>query len=403
MSNQFPSSRRAFLGHVAAGAGAAILLGGCGGGVSSDAGRSSEPGRTVGSEVTSDPDRASDPGPASMAQRLTGIDRDPSRRWRVAGTDLAIPYVIDDDTIGFLFGDTFDTATQDGPPVASDWRSPVLLRSGSEPGGRGGIVFDSAAGVDGDGRAPEIMVNGHLGPGIDGVWEFSVIPNDGITVPGTGRQIVSYMSIQNWDVVEPAGPRWRTNCSGLAYSDDGDTFVRAGSQWPNDPANTDPFQMWSMQHDGDWVYVFSVRAGRQDGSMMLQRVPADQLLDRNAYEGWGRSGSTWRWGRPCTPILEGRFGEPSVRRLRDGTWAMSNLNCATGDIVTRTAEGPNRPWSDEKVQVPPDEVSPHPYGGFIHPWSTSEVDGLHLMVSRWLRDDSGATTAYDVSHYVGTL
>src|SRR5262245_20604674 len=39
------------------------------------------------------------------------------------------------------------------------------------------------------------------------------------------------------------------------------------------------------------------------------------------------------WGRPCTGILHGRFGEPSVRRLVDGTWAMAYLNCATGCIV----------------------------------------------------------------------
>lgn len=397
MSNGLNTSRREFLGHIAAGAGTALVLGGCGGASSTG------PSRPTDRTGTTAPGRPADPGPVTDTRRLTGVDRDPSRRWHVAGTDLGIPYVIDDHTVGFLFGDTFDTATQDGPPLASDWRSPVLLRSGSRPGDPEGIVFDSAAGVHGDGRAPEIMVNGHLGVGIDGVWEFSVIPNDAVTLPGTGRQVVSYMSIQNWDVVEPAGPRWRTNYAGLAYSDDGNSFTRSSVQWPNDEANTDPFQMWSMQRVGDWVYVITVRAGRQDGPMMLQRVRVERMLDRDAYEGWGRSGSTWSWGRPCTPILEGRFGEPSMRRLSDGTWAMSYLNCATGDIVTRTSDGPNRTWSDEKVQVAPDVTSPHPYGGFIHPWSSSKVDGLCLMVSRLLRNESGATTAYDVSQHVGTL
>lgn len=393
MSNQSVRTRREFLGTVVVGAGAVVLLGRCGGDPSSD------PDRPAGRGRTSRPGATSGRGPARWKKRLTGADRDTSRRWHVAGTDLGIPYVIDDGSVGFLFGDTYDKARWEGPPPLSDWRSPVMLRSGSPPGDPDGIVFDSAAGVDGDGRAPEIMVDGHLGVGFDGVWEFTVIPNDGITFPETGRQVVSYMSILNWDVVGPDGPRWKTNYAGLAYSDDGNHFTRTPVQWPNDDGNTDPFQMWSMQRHGDWVYVFTVRAGRQDGPMMLQRVRWDRILDRDAYQGWGRRGSTWRWGRPCTPILEGRFGEPSVRRLPDGTWAMSYLNCVTGHIVTRTSDGPNRDWSDEKVQV----TSVNQYGGFIHPWSTSEVDGLHLMVSKWSRDKAGVTTAYHVSQYVGTL
>jgi hypothetical protein len=50
-------------------------------------------------------------------------------------------------------------------------------------------------------------------------------------------------------------------------------------------------------------------------------------------------------------LPEGRFGEPSVRRLSDGTWAMSYLNCVTGCIVTRTAAGPDQAWSGEKTQL----------------------------------------------------
>ena len=59
--------------------------------------------------------------------------------------------------------------------------------------------------------------------------------------------------------------------------------------------------MWTMQRDGDYVYVFSVRAGRQDGPMMLRRVRWDRLFYPESYEGWGWNGTNWGWGRPCTP------------------------------------------------------------------------------------------------------
>jgi hypothetical protein len=340
-------------------------------------------------------------GAATWRKRLTGADLDTNHRWQVAGTDLGIPYVLENGSIGYLFGDTFNTPWPEGPPLPNDWRSPVMLRSNVHPGAPGGVVFDSAARVAGDGRAPGIMHNGHHGVGIDGVWEVTVIPNDGIAFPETGRQLVSYMSIANWDSAGPLGPHWRTNYAGLAFTDNGNDFVRTPLKWWNDPGNTDPFQMWTMQRDGDLVYVFSVRAGRQEGPMVLRRVHWERMFDPGAYEGWGWNGSDWGWGRPCTPILTGRFGEPSVRRLADGTWVMSYLDATIGCIVTRTAPGPDRAWSAPKVQVGFWQ-EPGMYGGFVHPWSTRAAGGLHLMVSKWTRGPDGRSTAYHVSQFAGT-
>ncbi|MGC4896973.1 DUF4185 domain-containing protein [Micromonospora sp. DT31] len=334
---------------------------------------------------------------ATWRKRLTGADLDTNHRWQVAGTDLGIPYVLENGSIGYLFGDTFNTPWPEGPPVPNDWRSPVMLRSAVHPGAAGGIVFDSAARVAGNGRAPELMRNGHNGIGIDGLWEVTVIPSDGISFPETRRQIVSYMSIENW-----GAPYWRTRYAGLAYSDNGNDFIRTPLKWWNDGTNTDPFQMWTMQRDGDWVYVFSVRAGRQPGPMMLRRVRWDRLFFPESYEGWGYNGSNWGWGRPCTPILTGRFGEPSVRRLADGTWVMSYLNGSIGCIVTRTASGPDQVWTNEKIQVTPLQ-EPGLYGGFIHPWSSRRANDLHLMVSKWTRTPDNRSTAYHVSQFAGSV
>lgn len=339
---------------------------------------------------------------ASYKKRITGADLDTNYRWQVAGTDLGIPYVLENGSIGYLFGDTFNTPFPEGPPVPNDWRSPVMLRSGVHPGAGSGIVFDSAARVRGNGRARELFPSPH---DMRGFWgaEFTPIPNDGVSFPETGRQVVSFMSVNHWKSVGPAGPHWRTNYASLAYSDNGNDFVRVPYLgWENDEGNRSPFQMWTMQRDGEWVYVFSVRAGRQDGPMMLQRVHWTRILEKGAYQGWGWNGQNWGWGRPCSPILHGRFGEPSVRRLANGTWAMAYLNAANGTIVTRTAAGPDRVWSEEKVQVAFWQ-EPSMYGGFIHPWSSTGTNNLHIMVSKWSTGPDGRSTAYHVSQYVGTL
>lgn len=337
---------------------------------------------------------------AVMKKRITGADLDTAQRWQVAGTDLGIPYVLENGAIGFLFGDTFSSAR---PEDHQDWRSPVMLRSHSQPATQS-IIWDNAAGVGGDGLAPGLL--GGPEPG-----EVTMIPNDGISFPETGRQIISFMSVETW-YNNPAftpgpGPNdseWKPRYAGLAYSDDGNKFIRhQGLKWPNNPDNSDPYQMWTMQRDGDWVYIFSVRAGRQSGPMMLRRVRWDRMFYQGEYECWGHRDGQWQWGNPCTPILEGNFGEPSVKRLSDGTWVMSYFNKRIASIVTRTATGPDRVWTSEKVQLTGLQ-QPALYGGFIHPWSTTKPFDLHLMVSVWRHADTPdhPTTEYHVSHYTGT-
>ncbi|GAB1311922.1 hypothetical protein MFIFM68171_02132 [Madurella fahalii] len=333
---------------------------------------------------------------AVWKKRLTGEDLDPNARWFVAGTDLGIPYILENGAVGYFFGDTYATAR---PEQNNDWRSPVMLRSAIHPAAPNGVVFDSAAGVLGDGHAPELMHNGHNGDDGADTFEITVIPNDAISFPETGRHVLSYMSIRDWHA--PPQP-WRTNYAGLAVSDDGNRFMRICHKWWNDHGNADPFQMWSMQRDGDFVYIFSVRSGRQQGPMMLQRVLWNAILDYSAYEGWGWDGTDWAWGHPPTPILEGWFSEPSVRKLNDGTWVMVYLNVDRNAIVSRTARGPDQPWSDEVVQIS-NATGQNLYGGFVHPWSTSARDDLHLLVSQWSKDQQNNTTAYHVSQYFTTI
>ncbi len=337
-------------------------------------------------------------GPAARREALTGPGTS-SLQWHVNGTDLGIPFALGKGTTGFLFGDTFDAPGVGGP----GWRSPVLLLSMDRPAD--GISFS------GSGFAPQIVDSAHSGCG----GEFTVIPNDGVRLPD-GRTVVSFMSVRDWAGLCPdAFPgQWRTNYAGLAVSTTtstatGDHFQRAPIQFGNDLGNLDPFQMQTMQYDdvSGYVYFYSVRAGRQVGPMMLQRVTAKDILDRGAYECWSSSGNGnngnngGTWGKSCSSVVpETDFGEPSVRKLDNCVWAMAYL--AGGRIVTRTASKPEGPWTDEHVQVTAAE-QPCLYGGFIHPSSTA--NDLHLMVSAW--GDSNATCGHGakcgVDHFAGSL
>src|SRR5699024_6645003 len=95
---------------------------------------------------------------ARFVERLTGPDRPAATKWQVVGTGLGIPCLLENRSVGFLFGDTFATATPDAPvpDYVKLWRSPVMLRSNVHPATPGGIVFDSAARINGVGIAPQL-------------------------------------------------------------------------------------------------------------------------------------------------------------------------------------------------------------------------------------------------------
>lgn len=347
----------------------------------------------------------SSPVPAMEQMRVTGADMDTAKRFGVAGTDLGIPYLGADGSIKFEFGDTFtipDPAKQVG---LQGWRSPVILRSLTEPVPGQPIVFDSAVGLNGYGIAPEVISNGHNSGG-----EFSVIPTDGISFSETGDEIISYMSIRSWNDI--GTENWQTNGAGLAWSPDGEHFHRIGPVWENTPDNKDPFQMWTMARRGDYVYVISVRAGRQYGPMMLRRVHWNSMLEKNSYECFNGRG----WGGDCQPLQWGRFGEPSLRwvsdpdNLMDGKWVLSYLEVPMDSsmassqekprIVTRTSYTPAGTWSTPKIQVTWDEF-PYLYGGFIHPRSTPS--NLIMMVSTWRSETDVESARYDVTPFYGSI
>ena len=312
--------------------------------------------------------------------RVTGVDMASCAQWNVCGTDLGIPYKQADGNVAYIFGDTFSTRNPED--INNGWRSPVILRANANAASSQ-TMFTSAAGVSGNGFAPGVLGDKPAG-------EFTAIPNDGISIPELGIEVLSYQSVRSWNQISDES--WQTNFSGLAVSTDGgNSFSRSGPVWTNDAKNNDPHQMTSLQRDGNYVYMISVAAGRQNGSMMLQRVLATQILNKSAYQCWN-GGTTW--STACKPLITGQFGEPSLRKLTDGTWVMAYLDIKKGAIVTRTAKAPQGTWSSPKTQLTGAQP-PNLYGGFIDPYSTKS--NLRMSVSTWQRTANGQTIRYDTS------
>jgi hypothetical protein len=174
--------------------------------------------------------------------------------------------------------------------------------------------------------------------------------------------------------------------------DGGRTWQPTDTRWPADLHNG-LFQMltWERGTDG-WVYALTTGFQRAHG-LLLHRVPETGLADPAAWQTWGHDGHRWDWGNPPTPVLDGRFGELSLRRLpTDDRWLLSAFDAGNYRIDVRVLDGPTTDlhtaplatvlqgsgWDNEdhaRGQVA------QLYGGYVLPGST--LRELHLVVSQW--------------------
>ncbi len=328
--------------------------------------------------------------------RDTGTDMQSCEVHRVCGADLGAIVELNDGRYLHLFGDSFQSAgphLPDLPDGYDKYRPQTALVTDEIPTHGKPIEFDSALGTDSEGIAPDLFGWGHT-------------ITDGVAIPGTDDIAISYQNIKG------GRPYWKTDQAGIAWSDDGGkTFELTGPIWENNEDNTDPYQMWSMQQDGNHVYVVSVRAGRQPGPMMLFRVPHNKILEKDAYTYW--NGDGWGEQKDAEPIMEGHFGEPSLRKISDGNWVLAYADYSgLPKIVTQTLknpdDGPSGEWLDPVTQLTWHQLE-FPYGGYVHPASTA--DNVIMSVSSWKREwehdapegDKGELIWYFVGHIMRDL
>ncbi|MEU4314610.1 DUF4185 domain-containing protein [Nocardia sp. NPDC024068] len=326
-----------------------------------------------------------EPGPAAapvpipavesvrLVEQLTGPGS-PNRtdmRWQVDGTDLGLMWETKPGQIAVAFGDTFGAGWRPGGMGGADqdWRSNVLGYSTDRDLSDGltldGMVQDSRC------HAAELLGSRKIKN-----WETTTIPTSGFAVGD--RQYLSYMSVNRWSRIPGM---WWTNYGGLAYSDDnGATWVKdQHARWEN-LFGLGRFQVAAMVPHGDHVYMFGTPNGRI-GMLGLARVPADEVLNRSAYQYWVNGNWMPAAEFQATPLVPGAASEVSVRvDPETGSWQMVYLDVVRGEIVLRTADEPQGVWT-EPVRLLSTTDYPMAYGGFIHPWSTAR--DLYFTVSSW--------------------
>ncbi|GAA4863984.1 DUF4185 domain-containing protein [Actinomycetospora straminea] len=307
----------------------------------------------------------------------------------IGGTDLGAAALAPDGRLVAVFGDTFESKQAGGP----GWRSPVILFG--DPAtvrDEGGVRWTGSAGGDHP-YAEQVVsyrhnarIGGRFGGLVGGTRITTQLPTDLITV---GDEM--YLHVMA--------------CEGLGNvhwteihrsRDNGVTWESTGLSWPGGHLGG-LFQMltWELGPDG---YVYALTTGFQrDKPLLLHRVPADQLLDAAAWEGWGFADGAWAWGNPPTPVLPGAFGELSLRRVGDQWWlALFDAGNYRIDLIPMP-QGPTTDlttaerltviagcgWGDEDHGC--GRVA-QCYGGYILPGSTP--DEIHLVVSQWHTADN---------------
>jgi len=307
------------------------------------------------------------PGSSRSATRkikdLTGTTTS-SGPFGVGGTDLGIPVRQPNGKIAYVFGDTFEQDGVGGP----GWRAPVLLRS--EPGfDADGIDFDDAAGGK---YAKQILDYAHDN---GTTW----LPSDALTIGN--RMYLHYVVNQGLGNVQ-----WTQ----IAYSDDnGENWTVSNARWEAGEDNS-LRQLWTWERGCDgYVYTLSTKFISRDRSIILYRVPEGQILDKTAYEPWGWDGTKWAWGNPATIVLDGAFGEMSLRRV-ENKWVLAWFNAGAYEITIKVFDSPTSNLYDATTYHPiaggdwcsqNDTTVAQLYGGYIHPDST--LHDLHLIVSQW--------------------
>jgi hypothetical protein len=315
-------------------------------------------------------------GGASPVAVLTGAQsiNATEARYQVKGTDLGIMWTDERGQILAAFGDTFGLgwagiSSGFANPTTIDWRSNTLARS-TDRNPANGMSFNNYV-TDRPGHAKELL------PSLkqDGV-EMTKIPTGGVNVGG--RNYLAYMSIRSF--TEPG--QWLTNHSGIAYSDDGgQTWKDAGSARRENTAGfDDQFQMIAFAQRDGFVYAYGTPNGRF-GDAHVARVPAQQVLDKSAYEYW--TGKAWQRGSSAiaTPIVDGPVGELSVRYDQTlKSWEMMYLDESRKEIVVRLAPQPAGPWGAE-MPVATSREYPNLYGGFLDP--DSKGSDLYFTMTQY--------------------
>jgi D-arabinan endo alpha-(1,5)-arabinofuranosidase len=352
-----------------------------------------DPAKTTADGVA--PNTLAAPAPKTSAASnvgwITGPNTSSYSRFRISGADLGIMW--DNGQSGsnnqvlIAFGDTFgDCSVPD-----QEWRKNTLFRSADRNLADGMTIPDPQfnniyAGSPVDPNRPlpnfsrQVIASLNLA-----ATEVTVIPTAGIAVGTT--QYVNFMSVSNWG----SPGQWSTNFSAVAVStDNGENWIVPRSSirpaWFNSVPNVpfvwgyQNFQMGAYVRANGYVYAYGTTPGR-GGAPFLSRVAENSVADLSAYEyytpfGWLRSMPflaiqvVWTPGSEMT-VAWNDYLNKFVMLYTD---TLSN-------VVMRTADKPEGPWSKPATIVASTAVPGGIYAPYIHPWSSGR--DLYFTLSLW--------------------
>jgi hypothetical protein len=136
-------------------------------------------------------------------------------------------------------------------------------------------------------------------------------------------------------------------------------------------------QAYARKGNGGDIYVFGTPNGR-NGAAHVARVPGGKLLDKAAYKYW--NGDKWvKDETQAAPVVDAPVSELSVQYdAHSKRFLMMTLSGP--DIVLRTAESPEGPWTDPQTVASSSDY-PGLYGGYFHPWN--EDGEIYFAMSQW--------------------
>jgi hypothetical protein len=325
---------------------------------------------------------------ATRVEWVTGPETDSYKRFGISGTDLGIMWdngSASDAQVLIAFGDTFgNCSVQD-----QEWRKNVLYRSSDRNLADGMIIpdpryGDASAGSPVAQNRPNFSRQVIASLGLSAT-EVTVIPTAGISVGN--RQFVNFMSVSQWG--NPG--QWSTNFSAVAVSDDnGENWTVPRTSIRPSWFNTVPgvpfvwgfqnFQMAAYLRSGGYVYNYGTGAGR-GGMPFLARVPENAVADNSAYEYYTPFG--WIRNTPylALQVVWAPGSEMSVAWNDHLQKFLMMYTNTLNNVVMRTADKPEGPWSQAKTIVNTAEVPGGIYAPYIHPWSKGS--DLYFTLSVW--------------------
>ncbi|MFZ0834307.1 MAG: DUF4185 domain-containing protein [Mycobacterium sp.] len=337
------------------------------------------------------------PGPAPKASTgsrvdwITGPNTYSYSRFHISGADLGIMWDNGQTGAGnqvlIAFGDTFgDCSVTD-----QEWRKNTLFRSSDRDLAGGMAILDprfddvyAGSPVARDRPRPDfsrqVVASLNLA-----ATEVTIIPTAGISVGTT--QYVNFMSVSKWG----APGQWSTNFSAVAVSNDN------GENWTVPTSGIRPawfnsvpgvafvwgyqnFQMGAYLRANGYVYAYGTTPGR-GGAPFLSRVPENSVADLAAYEYFTPFG--WLRNMPflAIQVVWAPGSEMSVAWNDYLKKFVMLYTDSFSNVVMRTADKPEGPWSLSTKIVSSTDVPGGIYAPYVHPWSTGR--DLYFTLSLW--------------------